>query len=351
MTLQLQFKPVSHSWVALHPKPQGVIQFIGGAFFGTFAPMLFYRRLLQYFFHRSYSIILLPFDFTFNHYREAGFLLREQYRIFPELVRIALLEGYDYQTYLNERNYIWMGHSLGCKYISLLEGFGALPEDKQEREAFIRELLSHVPNECYSGPEIQSIITELDSLFEVSKQEITVALKLADSYIEEYTTEQSVKEKLDFSSYFIKNQLSILLAPDISNTASAIRPRFLANLIDKLGLGVKPTPALTHQLIIESNLFNLLGLVCFQSDKIAAKTCQWFTQTLGKPPEKDQKDLSGGHLRPLGIPIGNFVFNPVFDPLLSKVGDRDIFLEDHLHELLETLRNQKVMKKSSSKAG
>ena len=81
--LKLRFKPVSHSWVALHPQPKGVIQFIAGAFFGTFSPMIFYRYLLQCLYKQGYTIILLPFNFTFNHYVEAGFLMREQYEILP----------------------------------------------------------------------------------------------------------------------------------------------------------------------------------------------------------------------------------------------------------------------------
>jgi hypothetical protein len=50
MNKNMKFQPVSHSWVALHPQPKGVIQFIAGAFFGTFAPMFFYRYLLQFLF-------------------------------------------------------------------------------------------------------------------------------------------------------------------------------------------------------------------------------------------------------------------------------------------------------------
>jgi hypothetical protein len=96
MTAKLRFHPVSHSWVALHPNPKGVIQFIGGAFFGTFFPMFFYRSLLQRLFDEEYTIVLLPFNFSFDHYAESGFLIREQYDIMPELVRRAIFEGYNY---------------------------------------------------------------------------------------------------------------------------------------------------------------------------------------------------------------------------------------------------------------
>ena len=80
----MKFQPVAHSWVALHPEPKGVIQFIGGAFFGTFFPMFFYRSLLRGVFEDGYTIVVLPFNFTFDHYAEAGFLIKEQYEIMPE---------------------------------------------------------------------------------------------------------------------------------------------------------------------------------------------------------------------------------------------------------------------------
>ena len=67
---KLKFRPISHSWVARHPQPEGVVQFVGGAFFGTFGPTLFYRHLVNYFYDKAYTIVILPFSFSFNHYRE-----------------------------------------------------------------------------------------------------------------------------------------------------------------------------------------------------------------------------------------------------------------------------------------
>jgi hypothetical protein len=64
-------------------------------------------------FEYRYTIIIVPFNFTFDHYAESGFLIREQYEIMPELVRRAIFAEYDYQV-LSDR------HSIGCKYIVLL---------------------------------------------------------------------------------------------------------------------------------------------------------------------------------------------------------------------------------------
>jgi hypothetical protein len=89
--------------------------------------MLFYRSLLQRLFNDGYTIVILPFNFTFDHYAEAGFLIREQYEIMPELVRRSIFAGYEYEPYLSDESFSWLGHSIGCKYIALLEALGALP--------------------------------------------------------------------------------------------------------------------------------------------------------------------------------------------------------------------------------
>jgi hypothetical protein len=62
----LNFQPVSFSWLALHPQPQGVIQFIGGAFFGSL-PTLSYRDLLHRLYDAGYTVVAIPFRFSFRH--------------------------------------------------------------------------------------------------------------------------------------------------------------------------------------------------------------------------------------------------------------------------------------------
>ncbi|MEL6552792.1 MAG: DUF1350 family protein [Cyanobacteria bacterium J06621_11] len=355
--LPLRFQSVAHSWVALHPKPKGVIQFIGGAFFGTFGPTLFYRHLLQYLFDQSYTLVLLPFNFTFNHYKEAGLLAKEQYQILPDLVRAALLENYDYKIYLSERNYTWMGHSLGCKYVALLEGLSALPEDESARVQFIREVLVCAASADDRKPdekEIQRTVSQINTLVEELEKEAVDAKKLVCQYIKEYgrghcvnvsstrftSADSTSSDLIDFSSLFIKNQPSILLAPDISGTSSAIRPEFLAQIIDQLGWGVKPTPVVTHELIKKSKLFNLLGLVCFQNDDIAKETCQWFLQDLKKPSADYQETLLGGHLRPLGTRVGNRVFTFFLDwPWVTPLDQRNAEFEALVAKLLNRLRS------------
>jgi hypothetical protein len=115
-----KFRPISSSWVAIHPNPKGVVQFIGGAFFGTF-PTLFYRYFLSQLFAEGYTIIALPFRFSFRHWPIAVSLFKEQEVISQELVAIAKKIGYEYNIYQEKSNYFWIAHSLGCKYVAMLE--------------------------------------------------------------------------------------------------------------------------------------------------------------------------------------------------------------------------------------
>ena len=87
---------------------------------------------------------------------------------------------------------------------------------------------------------------------------------------------------------------------------------------DRYGWGVFPTPAETNNLIIESNLFNRLGLVYFKSDTTAQTTVDDFINLIDKPDEKYQSIQLCGHLRPLGFSFFNLVINP-FDFLYAWV--------------------------------
>ncbi|BAT52140.1 unknown protein [Nostoc sp. NIES-3756] len=350
METTLRFQPVSHSWVALHPKPKGVIQFIGGAFFGTFAPMLFYRYLLRYLFDNGYTIILLPFNFTFDHYVEAGFLIKEEYEIIPELIRRAKFAGYDYKAYLSDRNFSWIGHSIGCKYVALLEAFSALPREPEQLEEVIRDIVTKTSNPSETAKnerKIQTIVQNLESLINDLKQRRARATQLIKYYLgKEQDTYWDRREdpnidKTYFKNLFIKGQTSILLAPVNSGTDSAI-PKFLAKFIDKLGWGVKPTPQETFALIQATNLFNLLGLVSFKSDKLAKSTCEWFVNTFKKPPTDLQNNLAGGHLKPLGIKLGGYVVNfPDSLPIIESPQRRNAELEIYVGKLLGALEEER----------
>ena len=286
---QPSFQPVSFSWVALHPKPKGIIQFIGGAFFGTF-PTLFYRHLLQELYREGYTLVALPFRFSLRHWQIAYSMLEEQHRLRQILPDLAEHQGYDSSVYRNVSSYLWIGHSLGCKYIALLE--------------------------LLSG------------------DEDAVAAALPEDLIETYR-----------SSEGIWSQGSVLFAPDISDLESAIPIRSLVTLLKHLKLGVRPSRQETLDLIHQSALFNLTAMMSFDRDTVAGSLRDtdpgvsdvlWLYQYL-QTKSAPVQELSGKHLEPVGWRIGRHIadFNPLdkfIKPLLHWQVDKVAF------ELLQKLQ-------------
>jgi len=280
MSTQLRFEPLGFSWVAFHPQPKGVIRFIGGAFFGSF-PTLSYRYFLETLFESGYTIVAIPFRFTFRHWSVALSLLEEQNELQNLLVEKAKAAGYDGKFYLENSNYLWVGHSLGCKYIALLE----LLSDKNGLTYF---------QDCIS-----------------QKQLDTIRRRLGDKKA-------------------IFNQPSLLLAPDISDTESAIPIQSLAHFIDQMGWGVLPSRTQIECMIDRSQLFNITGLISFKSDDIAGndnnkqKGVYWFIQQL-KNQNLIHQEIPGKHLEPVGIKIGKSIvdFNP-WDKFIEPIYKRQL---------------------------
>jgi hypothetical protein len=123
---ELNFRKLSNSQVVLHPNPKGIIQFIGSFIFGSF-PVRAYKYLHHYLFAQGYSLILYRFPLNpiqFNHWEVSFSLLKEQYLLKTEIIKALKEENQPddvINTYSNPANYLWLGHSLGCKYIILLE--------------------------------------------------------------------------------------------------------------------------------------------------------------------------------------------------------------------------------------
>ncbi|MDZ7962835.1 MAG: DUF1350 family protein [Aulosira sp. DedQUE10] len=298
-----RFSPISFSWVAIHPEPKGVIQFIGGAFFGTF-PTVFYRYFLQTLFEEGYTIIAIPFRFSFRHWSIAIDLLKEQERLRKELSKIT---GND--LYKEKANYLWLGHSLGCKYIALLE--------------------------FLSGQQWKDII---------------------ESCVEQQAYQQieAITANANLENASILDQPSLLIAPDISNTESAIPIRAIARFLDKVGLGVLPTREQTQCFIERSQLFNLTALISFDKDTLAgSKTDEfknkkirensdvfWLIQQLNtrKFPIL-HKELEGKHLEPLGVRVGKYIvdLNP-FDKFIELLSRR--LLERYVLQFIVQLKQR-----------
>ncbi|PSF35551.1 hypothetical protein C7H19_16195 [Aphanothece hegewaldii CCALA 016] len=316
METVFKFRPISFSWVALHPQPKGVILFIGGAFFGTF-PTLFYQYFFERLFDEGYTIVAMPFRFGFRHWPIAISLLKEQIDLREKIAKMAdylnrTEQGkYDAEIYRNPQKYFWIGHSLGCKYITLLEFF--------------------------SGEKWESILTKCAK----DKRE-GMLMRI----------ERSVN-MIPLEERSIKGQPSLLIAPDISDTQSAIpKPlAFIAKFLDKKGWGVLPTNAQTKCFVEGSILFQLTGLISFEKDTIAGNEKDkegdvfWFIGQLKSENKKFpilHKELPGKHLEPLGSQLGEKIvdFNP-FDKFAEPISQRK--LEDVTIQFLYELRQREEM--------
>ena len=300
MKHKFQFKPIHFNWVALHPKPIGVIHFIGGAFFGTF-PTIFYRYITRRLYEQGYTIVALPFRFTFRHWSVAISLVQEQAELRQAIVQEAKRLGYEYKIYETEPtsekpNHFWLAHSVGCKYIALLELLTELENKK------IQEFLG----DCVGLEQSQQI-------------------------------EGSLKG-VDLQDISLKNQPLILLAPVIAGIESAIPISALAELIKKLGLDVQPNVPETRCLIKKSRLFGLTAAIAFAKDKIASNpqlnkegepkgTVQWLQKNV--PSIKFFELPNRKHLAPLGVRSGD-----------SQLADEIINLLNIETQQLKSLTNQ-----------
>jgi hypothetical protein len=258
---------------------------------------------LQQLFEAGYTIVALPFRFSFRHWSIALTLLTEQDTLRQELPQVAKQLGYAAELYQDKSSYRWIGHSLGCKYITLLE---LLSDDRTLFDAKIR---------C-----------QIEQAFAAVQP----------------------------TSRSILNQPSVLLAPDISDTESAIPVRAIAQLIDRLGFGVKPTRKQTQCLIEQSQLFNLMALISFDRDDIAGNLSDlakpsaeqeksdvlWFINTL-TPKHLIYQEIFGKHLEPIGVRIGELIvdFNPL-DKFIKRLSERQ--LEPLIQQFLAKLQSLKA---------
>jgi hypothetical protein len=268
MSKEFRFIPLNFHWVALNPNPQGIVYFIGGAFFGSF-PTIFYHALLKKVFEAGYTIVAIPFRFTFRHWSVSISIVKNIINLRQSLYNEALFRGYinNINIYLEDStrekcNYFWLGHSLGCKYISLLEILTDINDEPDLEKVLLK---------CVKSQQIQEIKNSLGNL--------------------------------DLKDISLKNQPSLFMAPVIAGLENAVPIPPLASLLKTCGLNVQPDVQETECLISRSPLFNLIALIAFERDTRARRTVNWFITNLSQklslsaPPYFLSKR---NHLAPLG---------------------------------------------------
>lgn len=275
-----RFIPVNKGHVAIHPQPQGVIQFLGGFFFGGWFPQWWHKNLLRPLFENKYTIIINPFANSPDHWSQAIKLIVFQQSILAEVAAIAKQKsGYDYRIYelsptSKDTNYFWLGHSLGCKYIALLELLTDL-EDKPVEQAL---------QDTFGAEEAKQIKADLD------------------------------RNEIDLRKVSLKNQPSILMAPVINDLPPIAR---------FLGLEISPSKESTLKFIVEAtqgdrNLFNLLSVISFEinnvEDNLAKETVEWTDETIGGTPR-----LLGGKVQKIALSYPELSFLRPISGLLAHL--------------------------------
>jgi Protein of unknown function (DUF1350) len=253
----------SRSKIALHPNPKGIIQFIGSFVLGSF-PIWAYKSLNQYLYDQGYSLIIYRFPcnpIQLDHWEVSIKLYEEQINFSRDMLHTSEDKfGEILSIYLDPKNYLWVGHSLGCKFIILLEILSLEPKRRME---LLKQCLNPV------------------SLLKYEK----LSKKLPSNLI---------------NSKFIRDQSSIFLAPEISNTVRLLSGQRMSNT------KTSPNQRETECLIRGSKeLFNLTGIVSFNWDWIAEDDVAFIqdqlkTKTLQPPLSLE---MSGGHFEPLSLHI------------------------------------------------
>jgi hypothetical protein len=267
------FKPIYSCWVAEHPNPIGIIEFLGGALFGSL-PNVSYSYFLNSLYEEGYTIVTQPFRLDLNHEKIAQEIFEERNRVLQTL-------GESHQGIPR----IWVGHSLGCKYITLLEMLGEGDTETQ---------------------------------------------------------------------FPLKDQPSLLIAPDLSDTREAVRIEPIARYLDDIGKGVKPNRQEMKIRLEASKRFGLSAILSFESDDVAGTQSQspetsdvaLITKILEKTKGNIliKEEIPGKHLEIVGIrvckPDGTFalVDLDVTDGILEDAAKRKT--ESCVVQLIQELRQK-----------
>lgn len=271
--------------VAFHPQPKGIIQFIGSFVFGSF-PEPSYKYLFKDLYQQGYSLIIYRFPFNpleFNHWSVATEMLLDLYKLRVEIIsnKSEKITSEQLEFYANDANYFWLGHSLGCKYILLLEILS--DNDTQRRDQVLQS--------CLKGKHLPQVNQDIAKADKARREAINNITKLLQKQCQ--------------LSPFIRDQPSLLLAPEINNTVQifnqTVRPS------SRLGF---PNREQTQDLIENSTeLFNLMGLISFNLDSIARDDVVFLESELQNREFKPllHQVLWGGHFEPQAIHVENLV--------------------------------------------
>ncbi len=294
----------SNSKVAFHPQPTGIIQFIGGFPSGSF-PESYFQYLFQYLFAKGYSLIVYQFPFNpfqFNHWSVALRILEDLYQARFEIIKQLFCTTVSEQQlnfYTDDRNYFWLGYSLGCKYILLLEILSNDHDNFQRRNEILKL--------CLREEYLQKTYPDISRADSVRESVINKISEILGSPYQ--------------LNSFIKDQPSLLLAPEINNTFEIFNVT-----ISPFKYLDFPSREETQCLIRNStDFFNLMGLISFDRDKIARDDVNFLQRQLQNRTFQPvlHQILEGTHDKPLETNVENLAC--CVDLILQELKQRQRF--------------------------
>ena len=278
------------STVFLSPEPVRMVHLIGGFTFGSL-PQVFYQRLAERLCReKRYSVVLHPFRFTplLPDHWALALGLYERLRML-QLRDLPLLSARD-PFYLLRRNHVWLGHSLGCKLIELLELL-SLPSAR--RHAALLAILR--PEEVQR---IEQLIAGTVQRLQNLTQGLSGSHETQDPFAVELQR-QLKRRQQGAEPQFILDQASVLMAPQLSGATRL--PGTGLRLYDAR---VQPSWEQTCYLVrSQQSIFHLTDVIRFDEDQIAADDIHFLEQVLQARQagrvRAVVREVPGGHLRPL----------------------------------------------------
>lgn len=279
-TEEIRFKSIDGCLTAIKDQPKGVIQFIGSFIFGSF-PKCSYKPLFQYLWSQGYTLVIHKFPFrpfNVNHWNESVNLQKRNYEAIIYLVQQAQGNPELVDFYLDSNHYRWLGHSLGCKYILLLE----LLSDSTDQKVL------EVVGQCLTDKEKKDVEDTLACLRE--------AKETAQRKLSKITSKDISLERV------IRNQMTVLMAPEYSTTLTLFNKNIpVGNPFTQ----PFPNAVKIEEIIkLDSNILNLSGLISFYCDPIAKDDSVFLKDQLKTRHPFNFSELIdeylGGHFAPQG---------------------------------------------------
>ena len=302
--VDFEFIKGSNSKVAFHPEPKGVIQFIGGFISGS-CPQVSFRHLFQDLYDQGYSLVIYHFPFNplqFNHWSVAIEILEDLYKVRLEIIKKLFCSTASEQKldfYADDSNYFWLGYSLGCKYILLLEILSNDHDNFQRRN----EILKFCLREEY----LQKTYPDISRADIVRESVINKISEILGSPYQ--------------LNPFIKDQPSLLLAPEINNTFEI----FDITISPFKYLDFPSREEIQCLIRNSTDFFNLMGLISFDRDTIAKDDVDFLQCQLRNKAFQPflHKVLEGTHNKPLETNVENLVC--CIDLILQELKQRQCF--------------------------